>query len=411
MAKTTKKADTAAADAALAAVCRQEDLAAGLAAVRKAVAAKSSLPILSCVLIEADGPGLKLSATNLQMGVSIWVAANVSTPGRATVPAQLLSEFVGALPRGEVTLEVDAKNSELALCAGAYRAHINSWPPDDFPLLPTVDEGTEVRIAPDHLREMIAQARVSVATDQARPALTGILVVVEPTTGQLSMAAADGFRLSLIEQERGAVQPAGEAGAVVESIRVLVPADAMAELARAESGEGEQVLVVLAPDGRRVMFRLGACTICSYTIDAEFPDYERIVPREHTTRAVMDTKAFQRAVKISALFARDGANVVRLAFVPGDDAGAGGGVTVEGKSDGGGGNETELDAVVEGPPIEIAFNAKYLHDALGVVGDSQVALAMNTPQTPGVVCGASGGPFKYVLMPVNIEQHASDIAA
>jgi DNA polymerase-3 subunit beta len=372
--------------------CPQAALARGLATVNRAVATRSTLPILSNILLETEDDRLKLSATNLELGISCWIDATVRSPGSTTVPARLLTDFVNSLPDGEIDLDLNGRNQTLKLASDRYKADIRGISADDFPLMPSIDEGVRFSLDPIELRSMIGQAVIASAHDDARPILTGVLMVADPDLGKLTLAAADGFRLSV---------RVGELDAPIDGrVSIIVPARALTELQRVANDEDDRVDVAITPNRNQILFQLRDIDIVSQLIEGNFPDFEKIVPAGFTTRVVVNTKALHAAARIASLFARDAANVVRLRIDPGDEMG--GTVTVTAQAAEIGGNESEIEASVEGEGMEIAFNAKYLLDVLNVIGSEQVALEVAGPSSPGVIRPVDDTPFTHVIMPMHI---------
>lgn len=372
--------------------CPQDSLARGLGIVNRAVTARSTLPILSNILVETDGSRLKLSATNLELGISCWIPASVGDEGRTTVPARLLSDFVQSLPEGEVDMELNGSNQSVKVSSDRFKADIKGIDAADFPILPTVDEGMRFDLDPIVLREMIGQVIISSATDDSRPILTGVLLVADPDEGSLTLAAADGFRLSVRESELDAPLDG--------RISIIVPARALAELQRVANDEDDRVQVAVTSNRNQILFQLRNIDLVSQLIEGSFPDYEKIIPPDWSTRAVVNTKALHNAVRIASFFARDAANVVRLRLEPGDELG--GTLTVTAQAAEVGGNESEIEAAIEGEGLEVAFNAKYLLDVLGAVGSDQVALELSGAASPGVFRPVDDTPFTHVIMPMHI---------
>ncbi len=372
--------------------CPQDALARGLATVQRAVATRSTLPILSNILLETEEDRLKMSATNLEIGISCWIDATVRSPGSTTVPARLLSDFVNSLPEGQVDMDLNGRNHTLKLSCDRYKADIRGISADDFPLLPTVDEGVRFSLDPIEMRSMISQAIISSAHDDARPILTGVLMVADPDLGKLTLAAADGFRLSVRD---------GELDAPIDGrVSIIIPARALAELQRVANDEDDRIDVAITPNRNQVLFQLRDVDIVSQLIEGSFPDYEKIVPPSYTTRVVVNTKALHSAVRIASFFARDAANVIRIRIDAGDELG--GTLTVTAQAAEIGGNESEIEASVEGEGLEVAFNAKYLLDVLNVVGSEQAALELSGASSPGVIKPVNDTPFTHVIMPMHI---------
>lgn len=381
--------------------CLQENLARGLAIVGRAVATRSTLPVLANILIETNGARLKLSATNLEISINCWIGAKVEDEGATTVPARLLTDFVNSLPPDRIDMELAVRTQTLHLSCARYEANIKGIDAQEFPPLPTgIGDGERhVSLERENLRKMIDQVTMAAATDESRPILTGVLAKFEGN--QLTFAAADGFRLSVRTTELPE--------AVAEPISVIIPARALQELGRVVSqglGGGDEeapVEMTITESRNQVLFHLPNVDIISQLIDGNFPDYKAIIPSDHATRTVMDTSAFLRAVKIASFFARDAANIVRLEVTPGGEL-TPGQVTIRATTAEVGDNVGQLDATVEGDPIEIAFNARYLIDVLGVVNSQQVALETKHPSSPGVFRPVGDTDFTHVVMPMHISR-------
>ncbi len=373
--------------------CLQENLAKGLSIVGRAVATRSTLPVLSNVMLATDGARLKLSATNLEIGIVCWIGAKVEEEGSITVPARLLTDFVNSLPPERIDMELTVRTQTLNLKCARFEANIKGIDAQEFPLIPTAGEDSKISLDPSLLRQMIDQVVFAAATDESRPILTGVLAKFQGE--QLTLAAADGFRLS--------VRTARLSEPVSEPITVIVPARALAELSRI-SGEQEQPIeVTITPARNQAIFHLANVDLVSQLIEGNFPDYNQIIPKSYSTRTVVSTGDFLKAAKTANIFARDAANIVRLEIVPGGEL-APGRVTLTATSAEVGDNVGEIDAVVEGEEIEIAFNAKYLIDVLSVVDAAQVALETTTASSPGVIKPVGSEDFTHVIMPMHISR-------
>ena len=184
---------------------------------------------------------------------------------------------------------------------------------------------------------------------------------------------------------------------------MIIPSRALLELARI-SGEQEQPIdLIVTPARRQILFHLEDIELVSQLIEGDFPDYNRIIPDGHTTRSVMDTANFLKAVRISHLFARDAANIVRLEVAPSGDELMNGRITLVATSAELGDNVADLDASIEGDAVEIAFNAKYLIDVLSVIESPQFILETSTSSSPGVFRAVGDDDFTHVIMPMHIQ--------
>ncbi|MBC7231725.1 MAG: DNA polymerase III subunit beta [Chloroflexi bacterium] len=371
--------------------CLQENLAKGLAIASRAVATRSTLPVLSNILMATDEGRLKLSATNLEIGINCWIGAKVEEDGAITVPARLLTDFVNSLPPERIDMQLVTRTQTLSLKCANYEANIKGIDAQEFPLIVALSEDTGISLEPPILREMINQVSFAAALDESRPVLTGVLAELSGT--RLTMAAADGFRLSVRYTEL--------ADPVPEPASVIIPARALQEVARISADEENPIRMIIAPHRSQVFFRMTNIDLVSQLVEGNFPDYKQIVPKSYITRTIVDTAEFLKAVKIASFFARDAANIIRLRIAPGE-AGLGGQMTVMATSVELGDNLTELDAAVEGEPIEIAFNAKYLNEVLSVITKPQVALETSAPSSPGVIRPVGDETFVHVVMPMHI---------
>ncbi len=374
--------------------CLQENLAKGLSIVGRAVASRSTLPVLSNVMLATDSGRLKLSATNLELGINCWVGAKVTEEGATTVPARLLTDFVNSLPPEQIDLELAVRTQTLNARCARFEANIKGIDAQEFPIIPTADDGEHaIRLEPEALRQMIDQVVFAAATDESRPILTGVLARFEGD--RLTMAAADGFRLSV----RGAplAQP------VDETIEVIIPARALGELARISADQEDWVEVVITPARNQILFHLQDIDLVSQLIEGRFPDYRQIIPSGYTTRTVLDTSGFLKVARVSHLFARDAANIVRLEVAPGDEL-MPGHITLAATSAELGDNVGQLDASIDGDPLEIAFNAKYLIDVLSVMDTAQVALETSSASSPGVLRPIGDDDFVHVIMPMHLSR-------
>jgi DNA polymerase-3 subunit beta len=241
------------------------------------------------------------------------------------------------------------------------------------------------------LRQMIDQVVFAAATDESRPILTGVLAKFQGE--QLTLAAADGFRLS--------VRMAHLPDPISEPVTVIVPARALAELSRISTEQEQPIEITITPARNQALFHMANVDLVSQLIEGNFPDYNQIIPKSYSTRSVVSTSDFLKAAKTTNIFARDAANIVRLEIVPGGEL-APGRVTLTATSAEVGDNVGEIDAVIEGEKIEIAFNAKYLIDVLSVVDAAQVALETTTTSSPGVIKPVGSEDFTHVIMPMHI---------
>jgi DNA polymerase III subunit beta len=362
----------------------QENLARGLSVVSRAVSSRSTLPVLANVLLKTEDAGLKLTATNLEIGITYWVPGKIESDGATTVPAKLLTDLVNSLPAGDkIDLELGAGES-LHLKSGRFETHIKGIDAEEFPAIQTAGDRPTTRVAQNVLRRALTETAFAAASDEARPILTGVLARFEGD--QLTLAAADNYRI--------AVKTIQILDAVPET-SVVIPARALNELARVLADVDDPVDIVLAGGRNQILFHLDGIDLVSRLIDGQFPNYQQVVPKDHATRAVLDREELLRAVRPAALIAHESANIVKLQISSDGESG----ITVSANAEVGD-HVGQVEAAVEGDGTTIAFNARYLADVLTNVDADQFALELNGPLSPGVFKPVGDDRYVHVVMPV-----------
>jgi DNA polymerase-3 subunit beta len=370
----------------------QENLARGLSTVSKAVSPRSTLPVLANVLIATDEGRLRLSATNLEMGITCWIPARIDEEGSTTVPARTFSDLVSTLPSDQVLLKLEPSTQTLNVRGGTSTNDIKCIDSQEFPPMPVPDFDGAVQINVGDFREMIHQVAFAASSDEARPVLMGVLVQVDKD--KLTMAAADGFRLSVRKAVLSTPSPA--------PISVIVPAQALKELARVATDSEEPIYMVM-PKGRgQVVFRVKDVEVVSQLIDGTFPDFQQIIPRSYKSRTLVSTSSLLKACKQAEIFAREGSNVARLNIKSAESEMQPSEVEISATSEETGKNETIVEATVDGSGLLIAFNVKFLREALEVIRTPNVALETSAPNAPGVVKPVGDDQFLHVIMPMHL---------
>jgi DNA polymerase-3 subunit beta len=377
--------------------CLQQNLTDGLNVVGRVVPTKSTLPVLSNVLLATDRGRLKLAATNLEMAMTVWIGARVEAEGSITLPARVLSEWTSLLDRDQqIDLMLNPRNKKVQLKCGRYESNISGIDSEDFPPIPAVEEGASVLLEAPLLKDALTQVVFAAAQDDSRPVLAGVLLKLE--SGRLTLAAADGFRLAVRTVELPDAQ---------QDLSMIVPARSLAELARVlPDEEGKLVELAATPNRSQVLFKFGDIQMVSRLVEGQFPDYTRIIPQEAKTKALLGTRELLQATKAASVFARDNSMIVRLQLNPGEDQQelALGKVVVSSNSAEMGDNTGDLDASVDGEEQQVAFNGKYLREALEALNAPQVRLDVTGPASPGVVrpAGAETDGYLHVIMPMHV---------
>jgi DNA polymerase-3 subunit beta len=371
-------------------ICKQQDLSRGLSIVGHAVSSRSTLPILANILLTTENGRLKLSATNLEIGINCLIDAEIQEEGSTTVPAKLITDLVNSLPQAPLDLSVADDSHTINVKSQRSSANIKGMDPSEFPLIPSAEGGEPpVNLDAGQLKEVISEVAIAAAEDDSRPVLTG--VHVEIANGKMTFAAADSFRLAVRVIELPAHEESHD--------NILIPARTLQELARILPSEGE-VQMIVTPNRSQVLFHTEQIDLVSRLIEGTFPNFRGIIPKDHVTSAVVETKEFAAAVKSVAPFARDSSNITRIKIESSADA-EGGAMTLEATAEDVGSNVSTINATVDGPEQQIIFNVKYLSDILSVIDTPQVALELTSGARPGVIRPVGPADYTYVIMPMS----------
>lgn len=372
------------------AIVTQQHLAHGLNIVSRAVSPRSTLPVLANVLVATDEGRLRLSATNLELGITCWIPAQIQEEGSVTVPARTLVDLVSTFPPDNVNLSLDIRTQTINLVCNSSVHDIKGIDAQDFPPMPVPDlsDGVELNLA--DFKDMIQQVAFAASVDEARPVLQG--VKMEVTEDLITLAATDGFRISVRKQPL--------ANPIKQNFSIIIPARAMSELARI-SGDSDKSVTMVVPQGRgQVIFHLKDTELVSQLIDGNFPDFRAIVPKSFKTSTVLSTPAFLKACKQAEIIAREGNNVIRIDIIP-EESGPGR-VEISAQTEETGKSDIKVEATIEGSGLLIAFNVKFLREILDVVRTPNVAVETNANNTPVILHPVGDENFLHVIMPMHL---------
>jgi DNA polymerase-3 subunit beta len=377
--------------------CLQENLSRALAVVGRAVAVRSTLPITQNVLLATDGGRLKLSATNLEIGITTWIGAMIEEEGSITVPARLLTEFIGSLPQGQIEITGSERPKSLSLNSGRINARISGTDAEDFPPIPTIsaEEGVEFQVSTRDIKRSIDQTAFAADTEETRPVLSGILVEIEGD--KLTLAAADGFRL--------AVKQGSILNPVEKPVNVIIPARTFSEVSRLIGDQDSTMDVLVSSSRNQVLFQLDDLQIVSQIIQGNFPRYMDLLEdamrdtKAEATLRITDMLAASRSVNI---FVRDSNNIVKLQMNPSDEDGPEGQIVISSRDDEVGENTAELDGQITGEESTIAFNGQYLLDVLGNIDGEEVSIKTSGPSRAGVFTSPGSDQYVHLIMPMFI---------
>ena len=360
----------------------QEKLAKALNNVSRIAVGKVTLPVLNNVLIRVDSKKVSLITTNLDMAIVDFLPVSDSKDGVITVPAKLLAEFVSTLPRGE-KIKLTANDTKVTISAGKYSSTINGSQADDFPELPEINEKTAVvfKIGVDEFKNGVNQVIIASSNDLTRPALTGVYFNTYDKT--LAIASTDGYRLA----EKKLIKN------VQSEVAVIVPASSLREVLSAITDGMDEIEISFSED--LVRFRLGEVEIISKLIDASYPDYRRLIPKENDINLTANREELIRVTKLAALFARRSASGSIICETKKPNI-----FSVRSVASEIGENDSTIDAEVSSDG-RINLNSRFLLDALGVMDDKDVSIEFSSHITPMVLKNKGNDDYTHIIMPLN----------
>lgn len=356
----------------------QENLSRALSTVSRIASSRSSLPILSNVLLKTENNRLFIAATNLDIAVSETIGAKVKKEGSITVPARLMQDYVSSLPASALTIEVI--DNKLQLTTDHHSSTINGMPADDFPVMPRVDNGSSMEFKTKELKQALQQVLFAASADDARPVLTG--VYLHSFEGTLYMTATDSYRL--------AERSIGKAEA---ELSLLLPASSLQELMRIVKDDTGSV--VINYDEQQAIFTVGSVELVTRLIEGNYPDYRKLLPASHATVAQLAKSDLQEITKVSSLFAREAAGGVTLTF--NDETGE---ISIRSIASQVGENTATAQAKVEGDAATITMNSRYILDALNAFEGKSIAIKVNGKLDPCLLTDPEDPSYLHVIMPV-----------
>lgn len=366
----------------------QQDLLPHLQAVGRSVGAHSTLPVLDNIFLAVEGSPrgeagkkLKIAATNLEIGVIRHISVEVEQPGEITVPAKTLIELISGLGQAKITIETTGEI--LTLESAKFKACINGIAASEFPAIPLSSKAGVT--LPTGILLSSSQILFASAVDEGRPVLTGILTDVGG--GKIDFVATDGFRMA----HRSVGLDQKEA-----LFKSLIPKKTYEEVLRIISETAvDKVELAASADQNQVIFTLGATILSSRLIEGQFPSWEKIIPTEIVTRVMVDKEELLKAIKLAAVFAKGETNVVILTLGKN-------GLKIESSAKEVGNQQNEVEASIEGDEMQIAFNSKFLLDAISNSPGSQIMVEFSGPLSAVLIKPVGVEGLQYIIMPVRI---------
>ncbi|MBU2632838.1 DNA polymerase III subunit beta [Patescibacteria group bacterium] len=363
-----------------------ENLQAKLSFLIHAVSQRGQLPSLSNFLIEAFPGKITISATDLEIGIVSSFSANVEKEGAALVPAKTFYDLLSNLSEGKITLEL--KETTLYLNSNKVKTKFQTTPKEDFPKIYEQKGEKIATLKKEGLESEFSRVVFAASQDTGRPALSGVLI--KKTPGGVFAIATDGFRLSLQKTSSLAVDPKKA------EVELLIPSRMTKELFSIKD-DGEEIEIFTMEESGQILFSMKNTILAGRLIEAEYPDYEKIIPQGFSIKTTFDRKEMLSAVKIASVFARDSANIIRFSLEKKR-------VLVSSATPGAGENTVEVVAATEGEDNEIAFNARYLLDLFSNTDMEKMSLEMTGPLNPGVFKSPEDATFLHLIMPIKVQE-------
>ena len=363
----------------------KNDLSWGLSNISRVITGRGQLPVLSNVLIEATKNGLVLSGTNLDLGMRVTLGGKIEEEGSLTVPAKTLTEFVSSIIFE--TVEITTQGDKLKVVSGKQQATLAGIPAAEFPIIPKMGKNKDKSFVFPHqiISEIATSVAYAASSDESRPVLTGVRFSV--FGNQLIVVATDGFRLAKKTIKIDDATILGEG--------LILPARTIVELSRLVESSKDEVSMTWIPENNQVIFGLGEIELVSRILQGNFPDTEKIIPKDFKTELKIDREELLKDLRAAGIFARENSNIVKFSVQ---------GLVLRVQASGGqiGENESEIEIETEGEDLETAFNFKYLLDFLNSVVGERITMRLNEP-TSAAVLGVDGQEdLVALIMPVRV---------
>lgn len=380
-------------------ICTQDNFKKIIFICERVVSKQNTLPILNNILLEAEKGSLKLSATNLEIGVVAKISAKVEKTGKITIPAKLLSNFSNNLPGGE-NITIESVDQGIKIKSDSVKAVIKGLSANDFPLIPKKNTEFLLNIPADKFKNILSKIMSSVAINEARTELTGVNLVFG--TQELFFASTDSFRLSeykLKSSDYICNQDIFRAF-IEKKDNIIIPANTLVELGRIISEDSKEGVNIAIEEGQ-IFFEFDNAWLVSRLINGKYPEYKHIMPKEYKTRTVGEKKALLSSVKMASIFASGKSSEISLKINSETKK-----IVIEARSVEIGENSTELKFDVQGPSQEAVFNSKYILDGINTISTSQISLLLNSSSTPVALkeineqTGEVLNDYTYIVMPI-----------
>ena len=366
-------------------ICLQENLKQALNITEKIIGRNLTLPILNNILLNIENNKLKISSTNLEIGINYWVSGKIEEKGSITVPAKLFSDFISNLPNEKVELKV--KDNQLKIKCNNFKANLKGLSADDFPIIPKIKDKPLIKIKASILKNAFSQVVEMTSISESRPEISGVYVMFDKNI--IKLAATDSFRLAEKNIEVNSNS--------LKSQSIIIPQRTIQEIVRiiGEKDESDQEVEIIL-SGSQILFDLGYTQVISRLIEGQYPDYQQIIPNNLETEIIINKKELINNIKIASLFSGK-VNDIKILVNPKKSL-----IEISSQDIDIGENKSQIEAEIKGKEVEIAFNYRYLLDGLNNIFSDKVIIGLNDNIKPVIIRPVGDLNYIYIVMPIKV---------
>jgi len=352
-------------------ICTQENFKKAIFNTERVIGKQIALPILENILLETEKGMLKVSATNLEIGVFVKIGVKIEEDGKITIPARLLSNFINNLPSQEI-ITLETKDQTLTIKSGKYKAVIKGLSAQEFPIIPEMESDFLLTLSAQDMKIAISRVISSASLDLTRPEISGVNVILGDK--QFTFATTDSFRLS---ETTIFFQPSDDYAIFAEKNNsIIIPIATFSEVSRIITPETEEIKIAI--EENQIFFQIDGTRIVSRLINGKYPEYKQIIPQKFETTVIINREELIRSVKIASLFTAAKSGEITFE-IKGDR------ISVYAISEERGENKTDIEGLITGPEQTIIFNPRYILDGINVITSSQIVLLVNSGSSPAIL--------------------------
>jgi len=366
-------------------ICLQENFKKALNIVERIIGRNLTLPILNNILLSIENNKLKISSTNLEIGINCWIPGKIKERGSITVPAKLINDFVNNLPNEKIELKV--KDKQLELKCKKFKSILKGLSADDFPIIPKIKLQPLINIKNNLLKNSFTQVVEMASTSESRPEISGIYINFYKNI--IKLAATDSFRLAEKNIEINSKE--------LKEQSIIIPQRTVLEIIRIlGEKEGQEEEIKIALSNNQILFDFNSTQVISRLIDGQYPDYQQIIPSNSQTEIVIDRVELINNIKVASLFTGK-VNDIKMFIDPGKSI-----IEISSKNTDVGENKSKIEADIKGNEVEVIFNYRYILDGLNNIYSDKVIIGLNDNIKPVLIRPVGDLSYSYVVMPIKV---------